>query len=70
MDPTSALTTALAAAGPFGLISAVLLFLYVRSDKRNQELTDKVIDMGTTMSNSLKDIKTAVDAALNARNQK
>lgn len=67
MDPFSALTTALIGAGPFGLCAAIFLFLYIREDRRNEELTDKIITLATSTTSTMKDLTTAVDAALRER---
>lgn len=55
MDPT-AIVSALIGAGPFGLVAAIFLFLYLREDKRNEELTDKIMTLATSMTGTMKDL--------------
>lgn len=66
MDPT-AIISALVGAGPFGLMAAICFFLYLREDKRNDELTDKLISLTTGTVSTMKDLTTAVEAALKER---
>lgn len=59
-----AITSTLLGAGPFGIMSAVALFLYWSERNRNQQIVDKLIDLSTNTTSTLKDITTAVNAAI------
>lgn len=61
------ITNTLLGAGPFGIMSAVALFLYWNERNRNQQIVDKLIDLSTNTTATLRDITTAVNAAIRAR---
>lgn len=67
MDPISQLIAALIGAGPMGIVAGVFFFLYLRKEKRCEELTDKIMALATGMTGTMKDLTTAVDAALKDR---
>lgn len=67
MDPMSQIMTALIGAGPMGLVAGIIFFLYLREDKRNEVLTDKLLALASSMTGTMKDLTTAVEAALRDR---
>jgi hypothetical protein len=67
IDPT-AILQGFIASGPLGLAAAVFLYLYLRSDQRNQALTDKLLEVSVDTVSALKDVTTAVNAAIRGRN--
>lgn len=66
MDIAS-ITNNLLGAGPFGIMSAVALFLYLSERNRNQQVVDKLIDLSANTTSALKDITVAVNAAVRAQ---
>lgn len=67
MDPVSQLVSALIGMGTGGIVGAIFFFLYLREDKRNEELTDKLLTLTASVTSTAKDLTTAVDAALRER---
>lgn len=68
MDPT-AIVTGLLGAGPMGLVAGVCFFFYLRSEQRNRELVDKLLDLSVTTTTALKDLSRGIEAAIQIRRQ-
>ncbi len=68
MDPT-AIVTALLGAGPMGMVAGICFFFYVRSEARNRELVEKLLDLSVTTASTLKDVTRSIEAAMAARRQ-
>jgi gas vesicle protein len=69
MDPVSQLVSALIGMGTGGIIGAIFFILYLREDKRNEELTEKLLTLTTNVVSTAKDLTAAVEAALKYRDR-
>lgn len=67
MDPVAQIISSLVGLGTGGIIGAIFLVLYLREDKRNEELTDKLLTLTANVTATAKDLTTAVEAALRDR---